>query len=109
MVVGVAQAPPMAMKGPDGKWNGLTIDVWIRTAEALKLPYQIQEFAIADLNAPELWEKKGIDIVPGYVDSKWSEERVDVTAPYLTSGLAIATRTEPTSGFTSILRKMSSL
>jgi polar amino acid transport system substrate-binding protein len=109
LVVGTTPSPPWSMKAPDGTWTGLTIEAWTRVATALRLPYEIREFPLADLNAPERWAERGIDVVPGYAVSRWSEERVEVTAPYITSGLTIATRAEPRTSVGSLARKISSV
>ncbi|MDF2998800.1 MAG: amino acid transporter substrate-binding protein [Xanthobacteraceae bacterium] len=43
LVVGTKEAPPFAMKEADGKWSGISIDLWKRIAEQLKLDYRLVE------------------------------------------------------------------
>ena len=33
LVIGTKEAPPFAMKQPDGSWRGISIDLWRRVAE----------------------------------------------------------------------------
>jgi ABC-type amino acid transport substrate-binding protein len=35
LIVATKEAPPFAMKGPDGRWQGISIDLWRRTADQL--------------------------------------------------------------------------
>jgi len=37
LVIGTKETPPFAMKGPDGKWTGISIDLWQDMAKRLKL------------------------------------------------------------------------
>ena len=35
LVVGIKEAPPFSMKGPDGRWSGLAADLWSEIASDL--------------------------------------------------------------------------
>src|SRR5262245_4059237 len=35
LVIGTKEAPPFAMKAPDGTWTGISIDLWRQIAEKL--------------------------------------------------------------------------
>lgn len=43
LTIATKQAPPFAMKGPDGAWTGISIDLWKRIAGQLKLDYRLVE------------------------------------------------------------------
>jgi ABC-type amino acid transport substrate-binding protein len=43
LVIGTKEAPPFAMKGADGNWSGISIDLWKHIAEQLKLDYRLVE------------------------------------------------------------------
>ncbi|MGD9924555.1 MAG: transporter substrate-binding domain-containing protein [Pseudorhodoplanes sp.] len=43
IVVGTKEAAPFAMKGPDGQWTGISIELWRRIAEQQKLKFRFHE------------------------------------------------------------------
>ena len=43
LVVGVKDAPPFALKGADGTWLGLSIELWRQIAKAQNLQYRFVE------------------------------------------------------------------
>jgi polar amino acid transport system substrate-binding protein len=43
LVIGTKQAAPFAIKGTDGVWTGISIDLWQRIAEKLNLKYRLVE------------------------------------------------------------------
>jgi len=51
LVIGTKETPPFAMKGPDGKWTGISIDLWQDMAKRLKLNYTFQEMDLDHLLA----------------------------------------------------------
>jgi polar amino acid transport system substrate-binding protein len=97
LVVAVHELPPSIIKNADGSWSGIAVDLWKRVAAELHLPYQLEEYPLDQLNHPELHPE--IDVVLGFAVSKMSEQTLDLTAPYFTSGLGIAVRQEPSSGW----------
>ena len=40
LIVGTKEAPPFAMKAPDGTWQGISIDLWRRIADEKKWRYR---------------------------------------------------------------------
>ena len=42
LIVGTKEAPPFAMKTPDGVWIGVSIDLWRHVADQLHLRYHIE-------------------------------------------------------------------
>src|ERR1700690_3411819 len=42
LVVGTRVAPPFSMKGRDGAWEGISIDLWRHVAERLHLRYRLE-------------------------------------------------------------------
>lgn len=52
LVVATKEAPPFAMKAADGRWQGISIDLWHRIADQLHLHYQFVELVtVQDLLA----------------------------------------------------------
>ncbi|MBV5271053.1 MAG: transporter substrate-binding domain-containing protein, partial [Afipia sp.] len=43
LVVGVKDAPPFALKGSDGAWSGLSIELWRQVAKATNQTFRFVE------------------------------------------------------------------
>jgi hypothetical protein len=106
LVVGTHPIAPFVIKNADGTWSGISIDIWKRVAEELRLEYTIREYPVPQLLAPD---ETGIDVVISVNASSKNEEHMDVTHGFYSTGLAIATRTEPKSGIAAIARKVLTL
>ena len=106
LVVGTHPIAPFVMKNADGSWSGISIDIWKRVAEELHLTYTIREYPVAELLKPD---ETGIDVVVSVNASSKNEEFMDVTHGFYSTGLAIAARTEPKSGLSTIASKIFSL
>jgi polar amino acid transport system substrate-binding protein len=87
--VGVYEAPPWSMKGPDGKWRGLTVDLWNEIA--------------GNLGLTNLWVEEPPDkildaIARGELDTAAApfastmerQQLVDFTHDYLSTGIGVA-------------------
>ena len=49
LVIGTKVAPPFAMKGEDGTWRGISIDLWRHVADQIHLRYRFQETTLKGL------------------------------------------------------------
>ena len=89
MAIATRQAPPFAIKGADGQWTGIAIDLWNRIAEQ-----NGYEFRYIELGLTEMLEA----VIAGRIDGAVAaltitgdRERVlDFSHPFYSSGLAIA-------------------
>ncbi len=91
MVIATRNAPPFAMQGPDGEWEGLAIELWRDVAEKQDYDYRFVE---ADL----------VDMIDGLPAGKYDasvgaltitadrEQQVDFTHPFYSTGFGIAVR-----------------
>ena len=43
LTVGTREAPPFSMKDNDGRWTGISIDLWRQIATELNLNYEFRE------------------------------------------------------------------
>lgn len=90
LVVGTKDAPPFAIKGADGAWSGISIDLWRRVADQMHLRYRFVE----EPNVQGLIE----GVVAGKFDAAVAALTVtaararllDFTQPFYGSGLGIA-------------------
>ena len=90
LIVGTKEAPPFSMKSEDGTWKGISIDLWRKIANEMKLEFEFQEHDIKGL----------IDgIVDGALDvavaaltiTRDRERSFDFSHPFHSTGLSIAT------------------
>jgi polar amino acid transport system substrate-binding protein len=86
--VGVVQAPPFAMKGDDGEWEGIAVELWRHVARDLGLQFEFQEMPIADMVAAT--EQGKLIAVVTAIATADRERVMDLSHPYYNSGLAIA-------------------
>jgi len=93
LVVGTKQAPPFAMRGADGVWHGLSIDLWRAVAEDLGLTYELEE---RDLDGLLTGLQDGsLDAAVAALTVTAERERtLDFSHPFFSSGLGIAVAPE---------------
>ena len=88
--------PPFSFKTSDGKWRGLSIDLWKAIAKDNNLKYEFHETTLEQLFTGI--ENKKYDIgIAGLTITAQREQVVTFTQPFISSGLGIAfiTRTSP--------------
>ncbi|WP_229660396.1 transporter substrate-binding domain-containing protein [Croceicoccus pelagius] len=101
MRIATREAPPFAMKGDDGRWEGLAIELWRAVADTNGYEYTFEE---ADLNDMIAGVAKGeYDASVGALTiTQAREQDVDFSHPFYATGFGIAARKEPASYFTLI-------
>jgi polar amino acid transport system substrate-binding protein len=90
LVIGTKEAPPFAIKQPDGAWRGISIDLWRRIADRLHLRYRLSEQptvqALVDGTAGG-----SLDAAMAAITVTAARERgVDFTHPFYATGLGVA-------------------
>lgn len=90
LVVGIKEAPPFAIKTADGSWEGISVELWRRAAEALEVRYEYRELELEAML--EQVESGRIDIGIGALTVTPEREQVmDFSHPFYHTGLAIVT------------------
>lgn len=90
-VIGIKEAPPFAIKNPDGSWTGISVNLWESISAKLKISFRWEERDLQGL-------VKGVQ--DGSLDAAIAaisitrdrEELVDFTHPYYVTSLGIAVR-----------------
>lgn len=90
-VIGIKEAPPFAIKNPDGSWTGISVNLWESISAKLKISFRWEERDLQGL-------VKGVQ--DGSLDAAIAaisitrdrEEVVDFTHPYYVTSLGIAVR-----------------
>jgi polar amino acid transport system substrate-binding protein len=108
LVVATKIAPPFAMKDEDGKWSGISIELWQRIADELKLRYRfVEEPTVQDLVDHTANRAYGAAVAAITVTAR-REGSVDFSQPYYFTGLGIAVSREGPSMWSQIGRTLTS-
>jgi ABC-type amino acid transport substrate-binding protein len=89
LIVGTKEAPPFSMKTSDGRWTGLSIDLWQQIATELKFRYELRELSLKQLL--EGVKNGSLDAaVAALTITPEREKDLDLTHAFYTTGLGIA-------------------
>lgn len=90
LVVATKEAPPFAMKAADGRWQGISIDLWHRIADQLHLHYRFVELVtVQDLLAAT--SSGGADAAVAAITVTAARSTTnDFTQPFYETGLGVA-------------------
>ena len=94
VVVAVAEVPPFAMKAKDGRWEGLSIELWKAIAQKLGVEFELREYSPDQLVGAVT--KGEVDVIPALAATEQHEMIMDLSLPFLRSGSAIAVAANPT-------------
>jgi len=87
--VGTKYSPPFSMQSPDGKWEGISIELWQEIAKKLNLKYEFKKENLASLLKGV--EDKRLDIgISALTITADREAKLDFSHTYYTSWLGIA-------------------
>jgi len=99
LVVGTMRVPPFALRGDDGAWSGLSIELWQRVAGELKLDFEFREFDYDPEGLLNALEKREIGLAAAALPvTPEGEVRFDFSHAYFAAGLGVAVRAESRSG-----------
>jgi ABC-type amino acid transport substrate-binding protein len=105
LIVATKEAPPFALKAADGRWTGLSIELWERLAAELNL-----EFAYREMPLPEMLTEVEHDKVDAAVSALTvtpdRENYMDFTHPYYEGGLGMAVSAKQESLFIGVLNRL---
>jgi ABC-type amino acid transport substrate-binding protein len=109
LVVGTKEAPPFAMKAPDGTWTGLSIDLWRQIADKLGVKYRlVEEPSVQSLL--DATKRGDYDLSVAAITITADRERnVDFSQPFYNTGLGIAVSVQSVSVWYEITQTMTSL
>ena len=89
LLVGVTDFPPYSMKTRDGKWEGLSIEIWQEVAKELDVEFEIREYNRLKQIAEAIQNAK-IDLTPTMVVTEYNETMMDLSHTFYRSGFGIA-------------------
>ena len=92
LLVATVDAPPFYIKTPDGRWEGLSIELWQAVAQELGVKYELREYTFEQARDAVIRDK--VDVIPALAVTEQREIIMDLSHPYLRSGSAIAVMAE---------------
>jgi ABC-type amino acid transport substrate-binding protein len=103
LIVGTKDTPPFAMKSADGKWTGISIELWRQIAQDLNLSYEYRE---ADIQGLIEGVKDGsLDAAVAAMTITPDREQVlDFTHPFHSTGLTIAIKSKTGNPWIAVLK-----
>lgn len=94
MTVATREAPPFVMRGKDGEWHGIAIDLWESIAAEHGYDYKFVETNLAGM-VDGLAAGEYDASVGALTITSAREMKVDFTQPFYATGFGIAVREEP--------------
>ena len=94
LIVATKEAPPFAMKGPDGSWQGIGIDLWRHIAGHLHLHYRFVEVRTVPDLLKAASDGSADAAVAAITVTASRAQTVDFTQPFYETGLGVAVRGE---------------
>ena len=104
LVIGTKQAAPFAIKGADGVWTGISIDLWQRIADKLGVKYRLVEERTVEALIDGTASGKYDAAVAALTITGPRAEILDFSQPFYRTGLGIAVSLTEGSRWTVILR-----
>lgn len=94
LVIATHEAPPFAMKRPDGQWQGLAIDLWRGIAHDQNLNFRFQDTSLQNM-VDGVAQGRYAASVGALTVTPGRELKIDFTHPYYTTGFGIAVGKSP--------------
>lgn len=89
VIIGTKIAEPFVFQKQEGKWEGLSFDLWRSISEDLKYKYEIKQYGLEELVTAVSNGEIDAAIAPLTITAE-REARMDFTQPYYVTGLGIA-------------------
>ncbi len=103
LVIATKVSPPFAIKEPDGRWTGISIELWERVTEELELPPPSYREMTLDQMFTALERGEVSAAVAAISVTPEREKRVDFSHPYHNTGLGVAVSAKHSGGLWSTL------
>ena len=98
LVVGLMQSPPFCIRGEDGSWSGISVELWQWIAADLGIDTEFRETTVTGL-FDGLAPGGPLDLSIGALTiTAEREDRLDFSQSFFLSGLGLAVKTAPGTG-----------
>ena len=88
LIVGTKESPPFSMKDKEGKWTGISIELWQRIADKLGLKYQFKELPIT-LMLESVTDGSLDAAVAAFTITSEREKQLDFSHSFYSTGIGI--------------------
>lgn len=103
--VAISEVPPFTIRGADGAWSGISVDLWTHIAKARGYAFEWLPMPFKEV-LPSL-ESGAADVAVGALTmTAERESRVDFTHPFYQTGLAIAVPPNAGSGVWAVVQRL---
>ncbi len=89
MVIGTREAPPFSMKGADGQWTGLSVDLWNDVAQQLNIEFEWREIDELETLIDAVADGSIDASIAAITVTADRARHVDFSQPYFTAGFGI--------------------
>ena len=104
LIVGTKEAPPFAMKNPEGIWTGISIALWHKIATELDIQFTFKEMDLRGLL--DGVANGSLDVaIAALTVTKEREQRFDFSHPYYVTGLGIVVALKNKSPWGAVLKR----
>ena len=108
LVVGTKEAPPFAVKNDKGEWSGVSVDLWRKIADQLKLKYRFVEMASMTSLLDGLAQGDLDVAVAAITVTPAREQQIDFTVPYFRTGTGVAVQADHLANWMPVVRSIAS-
>lgn len=103
--VGITVVPPFVMQTDDGRWEGISIDLWQEVAAGIKRDFEWVPLSFNELLTAV--ENGDVDIAVGALTMTAERDaRFDFSSPFFLTGLSIAVPVVPEQGLIASLKAL---
>lgn len=96
VLVGTMRVPPFVLRGDDGVWGGLSIDLWKLIADEMQLPFEFRDYDYDPAGLLAAVEQGEIDVAVAAIPvTHDGETRFDFSHPYFAADLGIVVHADP--------------
>ena len=108
LVVGTKETPPFAIKDDQGNWSGISIELWRKIADTLKLRYRFVD-VVSVSSLLENLESGDFDIaVAAITITPARQQQVDFSTPYFHTGTGVAVQANLITSWGPVIRSVAS-
>jgi polar amino acid transport system substrate-binding protein len=108
LVIGTKEAPPFAIKDPKGDWSGISIELWRKLADQLKLHYRFVEASSVNALLEGLQAGSFDVAVAAITVTPAREQQVDFTLTYFQTGAGVAVQPDHIANWMPVIRSIAS-
>ena len=98
LLVGVKESPPFVIRHEDGRWSGISIDLWRAVAKDLDFEFDFQAFDLEGLLKAVSQGKVDVAVAPLTITER-REQFADFTHAFFASSLGIAVPVDDRGGW----------